>query len=197
MEVEHALETAVALFARLADAEATLQALQDAGVPYPDIRLSALAPGDLEWANIEERTTLAGISLPEHFWALAVLLEPKWRDRALEVLQSHQPFAFGRLPAANAGRGDTDRGAIAWRHYVFETPAATDVVGETAGTTGTTGVISSGVFATGAKAVGNPPANSVPASDQRPSTAGEQPTTDDRRPATSTDRSRPETELKP
>jgi len=188
MEVERVPETIVALYATLADAEAALLALQDAGVPYPDIRMTAHTPGDLEGAQ------LAGASAPERFWSLAVLLDPKWRDKALEVLEAHGPFALGRMPAANAGRGDADRGAIAWRHYVFWSPAATDAVGDFAGTTGTTGVISSGVFANGAQAEGNPPANAMPAHEQRP--AAEQPTTDERRPIVEPERSRPETKLK-
>jgi hypothetical protein len=190
MEVEHVSEAAVALFATLADAEAALHALQDARVPYPDIQLSAQTPDDLE------RAQLAGIAVPEHFWSLAVLLDPQWTDRALEVLREHQPLAIGRMPAANAGRGDTDRGAIAWRHYVFVTHAATDAVGESAGTTGTTGVISSGAFATGANAEGNPPAAAQPPSDERPSDADQKPNADERRPVVEQEGSRPQTKLK-
>jgi hypothetical protein len=191
MEVEHVPETIVALYARLADAEAALLALQDAGVPYPDIRMTAHTPGDLEGVQ------LADVSAPQQFWSLAVLLEPKWRDKALEVLEAHRPFATGRMPAANAGRGDADRGAIAWRHYVFWTPAATDIAGDGAGTTGMTGVISSGVFATGAQAEGNPPANAIPAHEQRPAGNDKTPTTDERRPIVEPGDSRPETKLKP
>src|SRR5262249_46841809 len=122
--------------------------------------------------------------------------EPKWRDKALEALDAHHPFATGRMPAANAGRGDADRGAIAWRHYVFWTPAATDAVGEYAGTTGTTGVISSGVFADGAQAEGNPPANAIPAHEQQPAGSDKTPTTDERRPIVEPGDSRSETKLK-
>src|SRR5262245_59217660 len=189
MEVEHVPETIVALYPTLADAEAALNALQDAGVPYPDIQMAALTPSD------PERAQLGDISAPERLWSLAVLPDPKWRDKALDVLEAHHPFAIGRMPAANAGRGDADRGAIAWRHYVFWTPASTDAVGDFAGTTGTTGVISSGVFADGALAEGNPPANAIPAHEQRPTT--EQPTTDERRPIVEPEGSRSETKLKP
>jgi len=177
MELEHAPETLVALFATLTDAEAALNALQDAGVPYPNIRMTAHTPAELEGAQ------LGDISAPERLWSLAVLLDPKWRDKAQDVLEAHHPFAFGRMPAENAGRGDADRGAIAWRHYVFEAPAATDAVGEGAGTTGTTGIISSGVFAEGTLAEGNPPTRATP------------PTGDTLTPETSTERSRPETKL--
>ena len=196
MEVERTPETILALFATLADAEATLHDLEAAGVAYPAIRLGAHTPADLARAELAERTALAGVSLPDHFWTLAVALEPPWADKAVELLRQRAPLAIGALPAPDHGRGDTDRGALAWRHYVFETPAATDWAGESAGTTGTTGVISSGAFATGAKVEGNPPTVGAPAGDQRPSDKRQEPSGDTMRPDTSTDRSRPETELK-
>src|SRR5262249_46475089 len=86
MEVERVPETIVALYAALADAEVALLALQDAGVPYPDIRMTAHTPGDLEGAQ------LAGASAPERFWSLAVLLDPKWHDKALEGLGAQPPI---------------------------------------------------------------------------------------------------------
>jgi len=196
MEVERAPETVVALYTTLTDAEAALHDLQGSGVPYPNIRLTAHAPQELEQMAIGERTALAGIAAPDHFWSLAVLIEPQWSDKAVEALRQHQPFAIGKVPAPNRGRGDADRGALAWRHYVFESAAATDIAGESAGTTGTTGIINSGAFASGARVEGNPPAASTPSSDQRPSEKRQQPTSDTMRPETSTDRSRPETELK-
>ena len=196
METENAPQTMVALYARLADAENTLQALEAAGVPYPATRLAAHTPADLERAEVAERTGLAGISLPEQFWSVAVALDAPSGDQAAELLRRHAPLAVGTLPAPDHGRGDPDRGALAWSHYVFETNAATDAIGEYAGTTGTTGVISSGAFADGAKVEGNPPARGVPASDQRGSDAHQPPSSDTMRPDVSTDRSRPETELK-
>ncbi|HJZ49332.1 MAG TPA: hypothetical protein VKE41_19280 [Roseiflexaceae bacterium] len=165
METEYAPETMVALYAALTDAEKTLNQLEAAGVPYPDIRLAAHTPADIEHADISERAALAGISLPDHFWSLAVALEPQWAAKATELLHQHNPLAVGILPAPDRGRGDPDRGALAWRHYVFETSAATDAIGEYAGTTGTTGVISSGAFANGAKVEGNPPTIGPPAPD--------------------------------
>jgi hypothetical protein len=196
METESVPQTIVALYARLADAEATLHELEAAGIPYPATRMAAHTPADLAHAELAERTALAGIRLPEQFWSLGVALDTQAGDKAAELLRRHAPLAVGTLPAPDHGRGDTDRGALAWRHYVFETTAATDWAGESAGTTGTTGVISSGAFATGAKVEGNPPAIAVPASDERPSDAHQQPSSDTMRPDTSTDRSRPETELK-
>jgi len=196
METEPIPQTIVALYTRLADAEATLYELEAAGIPYPAIRLAAHTPADIAHADLAERTALAGIRLPEQFWSMGVALDAHAGDKAAEVLRRHAPLAVGTLPAPDHGRGDPDRGALAWRHYVFETTAATDWAGESAGTTGTTGVISSGAFASGALVEGDPPATGVPASDQRPSDEQHMPSTDAMRPAVSTDRSRPETELK-
>jgi hypothetical protein len=196
METEHAPQTIVALYATLADAEKTLQVLEAAGVPYPATRLAAHTPADLARADIAERTALAGVSLPERFWSVGVALNTPAGDQAAALLRRHAPLAVGTLPAPDHGRGNPDRGALAWGHYVFETGAATDAVGEYAGTTGNTGVISSGAFADGAKAAGNPPAIGVPTGDQRASDAHREPSSDTMRPDVSTDRSRPETELK-
>ena len=196
METEYAPQTLVAFYATLADAEQTLQALEAAGVPYPATRLAAHTSADLDRADLEERTVLAGITLPERFWSVGVALDAQAADKAADLLRRHAPLALGMLPAPDHGRGDPDRGALAWRHYVFETDAATDWAGESAGTTGTTGVISSGAFASGALVEGNPPTTGTPASDQRPSDKHQAPSSDTMRPDVSTDRSRPETELK-
>jgi hypothetical protein len=196
METEYAPQTIVALYATLADAEHALQDLEAAGVAYPATRMAAHTPEDLDRADLAERTALAGIRLPERFWSLGVALDTPSGDKAAELLRQHNPLAVGTLPAPNGGRGDVDNGALAWRHYVFESDAATDWAGESAGTTGMTGVINSGAFATGAKVEGNPPATGVPASDERPSDADQPPSSDTLRPDVSTDRSRPDTELK-
>jgi len=196
METEFAPQTIVALYATLADAENTLHALEAAGVPYPAIRMAAHTPADIDHADITERTALAGISVPERFWSLAVALDAPASEKAAELLRQHAPLAVGTLPAPDHGRGDPDRGALAWRHYVFETNAATDWAGESAGTTGTTGVISSGAFADGAKVERDPPVTGAPAGDQRPSEDRQPPSSDTMRPDTSADRSRPETKLK-
>jgi len=188
-------DTWIALFAKLADAEAALHALQAVGVPYPALRLGAHTAAELEQLTPAEREQLARIDVPAQFWSIAVTLEPQWHDQALAVLREHRPFALGNLPTLDNRRDDTERGAIAWRHYVFETSAATDAVGEHAGETGTTGIISSGVFAEGALAEGNPPAHALAMGDQRRSDADTPPTSDTMQPKVSTDRSRPETEL--
>ena len=189
MEQQHAPEVVVALYDRLAEAEAAMEELEDVGVPYPDIRLGAHSPADAD------PPALGAVALPEHFWSLKVVIDQRGVYHAEDILRKHQPLAVGRMPAPNAGRSDTDLGALAWRHYVFETPYATDWAGETAGTTGNTGTISSGVFAAGALAEGNPPVRGQSGSHSRAPSEQQQPTTDERRPETSTDRSRPETEL--
>ena len=113
------------------------------------------------------------------------------------MLHAQPAFALGRLPTDDNRADDTERGAIAWRHYVFETSAATDAVGEYAGSTGNTGIISSGVFAEGAKAEANPPADALESADQRSSNADQQPNADTKTPKVAVDegRSRPETKL--
>jgi hypothetical protein len=188
-------DTWIALFAALADAEAALHALQAAGVPYPAFQLGAHTQAELERLTPEERGQLAGTNAPAQFWSIAITMEPQWRDKALAALRERQPFALGSLPTLDNRRDDTERGAIAWRHYVFETSAATDAIGEHAGETGTTGIISSGVFAEGALAEGNPPASALAVGDQRESDTDTPPTSDALRPNVSKQRSRPETKL--
>jgi hypothetical protein len=56
-------------------------------------------------------------------------------------------------------------------------------------------VSSSGVFADGVQAEGNPPVRGLAGSDERPASQHQRPTTDDRRSTMATDRSRPDTEL--
>ena len=189
MEQQHTPEVIVALYDSLADVEAALSDLEQAGVPYPDIRMGAHTADD------SDLPALGATALPERFWSLRVIVDQPGRYGAERILRSHHPLAVGRMPAPDAGRDDTDRGAIAWRHYVFETPFATDAVGEYAGTTGNTGIISSGVFANGALAEGNPPVRGQPGSYGRPASERQQPSSDELRPATSTDRSRPDNEL--
>jgi len=185
----------IALFATLADAEAALHALQAAGTPYPALQMSAHTEAELAHLTPEEHDRLVGIKAPPQFWSIAITMEPQWRDKALAALREREPFALGSLPTLDNRRDDTERGAIAWRHYVFETSAATDAVGEHAGETGMTGIISSGVFAEGALAEGNPPAHALAVGDQSRSDADTPPTSDTKQPEVSKDRSRPETKL--
>jgi len=161
METERVPDVIVALYHALADVQGAREELQGRGIPYPDLRMSAHTASD------PDRPALDMANAPEQFWSLSVLLnQPGRSQEAEEILRHHQPFAVGRMPAPNAGRSAAARGAIAWRHYVFETPAATDAIGDAAGTTGNTGVISSGIFATGAHAEGNPPVGGPPTTDQ-------------------------------
>jgi hypothetical protein len=189
MQQQHAPEVVVALYGGLPDAEAAMDELEDAGVPYPDIRMGAHTSGE------PDLPALDAPALPERFWSLKVVIDQRGVYHAEDILRKHQPLAVGRLPAPNAGRSDTDLGAIAWRHYVFETPSATDWAGETAGATGNTGVINSGVFADGTLAEGNPPVRGRAGSHSRPASDRQRPTTDDRRSTTTSDSSRPDTEL--
>jgi hypothetical protein len=179
----------VAVYNALAAAEAALHELQDAKIPYPNIRMQAHAADDPEFQR------LAGADAAPPFWSLNVILDEQESGQVEELLRKHDPITVGWLPDSAVGRSEPDQGAIAWRHYVFHSPAATDETGDSAGTTGMTGIISSGVFATGAHAEGNPPASGLEGG-HRPTERDEPPTSDERRPETDTSRSRPETEFK-
>ena len=96
------------------------------------------------------------------------MLDGPASPQADTILRKHRPATIGRQPAPQRGRSETDQGALAWRHYVFAAPIVTDWVGDRAGTTGTTGIINSGVFADGALAEGNPPTRDLPRSHRRP-----------------------------
>jgi hypothetical protein len=185
----------VALFASLADAQAALDAAQAAGAPYPALRLAAHTPDDLAGLAPAIGARPGAPGAAGQLWSLTLIPDAKWRDAALDALRAHHPIAIGQRPTDDNRRDDTERGAIAWRHYVFETDAATDAVGDGAGTNGTTGVINSGVFADGARAEGNPPARPLGPDDQRPSDADQAPTTDTKEPHVAKDRSRPDNKL--
>ena len=61
------------------------------------------------------------------------------RDVVVEPIGAGNEFGLSSLgdgPAID----QPDTIALAWRHYVFESPHATDQVGEFAGTTGNTGL---------------------------------------------------------
>jgi hypothetical protein len=189
-QTEHAPEHVIALYHGLAETQAAMEELEQAGVPYPDIRMGAHTSADAELPAID-----AG-ELPAQFWSLQVVVLERGVYGAEDILRKHQPIAVGRLRAPNAGRSDTDLGALAWRHYVFETSHATDWVGDTAGTTGATGIGSSGVFAEGTLAEGNPPVRGLPGSHDRPASEQQQPSSDERTPEISTERSRPDNTLK-
>lgn len=153
MSEENAPETTVALFGTLATATAALYALQDAGVPYANISMTS--------HTSDEVAASLGHPIEDddgQVWALSVLIGEPLHSKALDVLRSQQTFAVGQQAAALAGRDEVERGRTAWGHYVFEPVAASDRVGEAAGTAGTTGIINSGAFASKANAEDNPPA---------------------------------------
>jgi hypothetical protein len=160
MQPQHVLETLSARYARLADAEAALHELQDAGMPYSDIRMGTQPAEDCPHAQAGDRSAIC--------WSLTVMLDGPAREHVETILRQHAPRALSCQPAPEHGRSESDQGALAWGHYVFATPAATDWVGDYAGTNGTTGIISSGVFADGALAEGNPPTRDLPRSQHRP-----------------------------
>jgi hypothetical protein len=160
MQPQHVFETLVARYTRLADAEAALHELQGAAIPYPDIRMGAQAAQGCPHAREGDHSATC--------WSLTVMLDGPASERADAILRQHAARALSRQPAPEHGRSETDQGALAWRHYVFASPAATDWIGDDAGTNGTTGVINSGVFAGGALAEGNPPTRDLPGSQHRP-----------------------------
>ncbi len=187
MEKAAQSEHILALFADLPSAEAALHALQAAGAPYPAIRMGTHTADELGG------TALRAPNPGGQFWSLAVQLEPAWREQASATLRDSQPFAIGRPGALGAPANETERGALAWRHYVFESTAASDQFGQPGD--GASGLVNSGVFADGALAEGNPPTKATPRSDERSSDEGQPPSADTHRPEIDTGRSRPETKL--
>lgn len=172
-----------------------MDAAQAAGAPYPALRLSALAAEELEQLVAAASPNVAQLRMPAQGWSIVATLEPKWRAEALAALRQHSPLLVGRWNAPDNRRDDTERGAIAWRHYVFETSAATDIAGDGAGTNGTTGVINSGVFADDAHAEGNPPAHALDPDDPRLAEGDRPPSSDDMQPKVVHEGSRPQTKL--
>lgn len=160
MQATPVFETLIARYTHLSDAEATLHELQAATISYPSIHMGAQTAHDCPHATEDDPSATC--------WSLTVMLDGPARERIDEILRQHAPRALSRQPAPLHGRSETDQGALAWRHYVFATPAVTDWVGDNAGANGTTGLISSGVFADGSVAEGNPPTCDLPRSQQRP-----------------------------
>lgn len=149
-------ETIVALFGTLADATAALHALQDNGVPYANISMTS--------HSSDEVAASLGRPIEDddgQVWALSVLVGEPLYTKTLEVLRTQQALALGQQTAALSGRDEVERGRTAWGHYVFEPVAATNQVGEAAGTAGTTGIISTGAFAAKANAEEKPAADQV------------------------------------
>ena len=149
-------QTLVALFGRLAQAEAALHALQDAGVPYANISLASHDPEAVELSVGHTITDDDGL-----IWSLSVLIGEPLFTKSNEVLRGQDAFALGQQPAAYAGRDTIDRGKTAWGHYVFEPVAASSWVGDAAGTAGTTGIISSGALSDRANVQDSPSTDKV------------------------------------
>lgn len=149
-------EIVIGLYKTLRNAQNAMYELEAAHVPYPTMQLSSHSIHDAE------RPDLDVPELPESFWSVSVKLRTASYDQVRDVLQHHQPLGIGRERAELFGRDDVDRGAIAWRHYVFEPPAVTPGYPESRGNVGTTETVSTGVFAEGVKTEGNPPVEGFP-----------------------------------
>lgn len=141
MAEEHPLVAAI--YTSLADVEGALNALLADGIPYEHTHLG-------EHVGDDPIRAAVSASLPERFWSLAV--KPAERDPQLltEQLTAHGALSVGRLRAPELARSDPERGAVAWGHFVFESPASTNQQPEASGANGTTGIVSSGAFAEGA-----------------------------------------------
>ncbi|MEN9936354.1 MAG: hypothetical protein RLZZ387_2933 [Chloroflexota bacterium] len=149
MAEEHDTGMVAALYACLADAEAALNALLADGVAYEQTHMGAHEGPDPLRASVSA-------NLPERFWSLAVRpadREPEWFE---ERLAAHHPLSVGRLRSPELERSDSERGAVAWGHFVFESPESTQHNPESTGTSGTTGVVNTGAFAEGANAQREP-----------------------------------------
>src|SRR5262245_25278613 len=102
MDQQQGPEVIIALYESLADVEAALTDLEQAGVPYPDLHMGAHAAGNGDIPALE------ATALPESFWSLRVVVDEHGRYGAEHILRSHHSLAVGRMPAPDAGRDDTD-----------------------------------------------------------------------------------------
>ncbi len=146
-------EIMVALYVNLRDVQAATYDLEQAGLSYPALRIEAHSEDDNDYTQFDVAQP------PDFFWSLSVLVNNRILDRThtQDILQRHQPFAVGCEPAPLHGRDDVDRGAIAWRHYVFTPPPVNATLPESLGSSGTTGTISTGIFAKDVHAEGDSP----------------------------------------
>lgn len=139
-------QTIVALFATLPAATAALDALQAAGLPYTSLALREQRPDD---PGLPAQAQQA-----QQLWAVAASVGGPLHQRAYDLLRDHGPLALGH--SHTDARPEATRGSIAWGHYVFETSAPTNPIGESTGTTGVSGVATSGIFASDALAEDRP-----------------------------------------
>lgn len=141
MTNEQSPEMIVALYDQLANAEAALADLQAAGLDYAVIRMEAHDASEFASA-LQHAAPISG-----NIWSLTIPAEAGATDDAQAALNNHDPVAVGQAPAPDKGRDEVKQGAIAWRHYRLNGPPGTDQVTDAAGTSGTTGIITSGLFA--------------------------------------------------
>ena len=144
-------QSLIALFNTLATATEAMYAVQAAGVPYANLTLESHNVDDVAASVAKPIADDDGL-----VWSLAVLVGEPLYSKAVAALRTQPAFALGQQDATLGGRDVVERGRTAWGHYVFAAVAASDQVGEGAGTVGTTGVTSSGVFASGSHSEAKP-----------------------------------------
>jgi hypothetical protein len=132
-----------AIYGSLADVEAALNALLAAGVPYETTHMG-------EHVGADPLRGAVSATLPERFWSLAVKPGERDPEQLKEKLAEHAALSVGSMRSPELERSDPERGAVAWGHFVFDSPASTNQQPEASGTSGTTGIVSSGAFADGA-----------------------------------------------
>lgn len=141
MTHEHAPDVIIALYDQLAHAEAALNDLLAAGLDYAVIQMETHDASDYAGA-LKGAPPASGT-----IWSLTIPADAGATEAAQAAINNHDPLAVGRAQAPDKGRDEVTQGAIAWQHYRFDAPPGTDQIADAAGTTGTTGVISSGAFA--------------------------------------------------
>lgn len=141
MTNEQSPEIIVVLYDQLANAEAALADLQAAGLDYAVIRMEA-HDASVYASDLQQAAPVSG-----SIWALTIPVGAGATDAVQAALNSHDPVAVGQAPAPDKGHDEVKQGAVAWRHYRLNGPPGTDQVTDAAGTSGTTGIITSGLFA--------------------------------------------------
>ena len=141
MTNEQSPEVIIALYDQLANAESALADLQAAGLDYSVIRMEAHDASEYA-ADLQQAMPASG-----NIWSLTIPVEAGPTDEVQAALNNHDPLAVGRALAPDQGHDEVKQGAVAWRHYRLNGPPGTDQVTDAAGTSGTTGIITSGLFA--------------------------------------------------
>lgn len=148
MQQEHEFAPIVALYGTLGDTEAAHSALLASGLSEARLLLGALDAEQIAAAGLPDAV--------ERAWSLTILPDDQPAEALIEELRRHRPLTIGRIDDPRAARDEVARGAIAWRHYVFESPVATESNTFAAGQTGMTGVANTGAFANDAIAEDDP-----------------------------------------